>query len=94
MHAILGPFPQQVRSLAFDPNLELLAVGYGSLVSIHQWRSRDWTVMHEIPSPCDGRAGLVNSLFFFGKPTRKLFIGHAEAGWRYVSECTGFCPWY
>lgn len=82
MHAVLGPLPQQVLALAFDRELELLAVAYGSLVSVYQWKSYGWTAISQVPEACHGPESLVHSLFFFGRDGRKLFVAYAEAGFR------------
>jgi hypothetical protein len=85
MRPIIGPLPQQIRTIAYDPSLKLIAVGYGSQVSIYTIGSLGlvWVLLDSIPEPHEGAgvAALVNSVFFYGHPVRKLFAGRAAAGW-------------
>lgn len=86
MYPLLGPMPDQIRTIAYDSTglHAILAVGYATRVSVYAQTlpGHEWNKVDDILEPCHAAGGLVTALLFFGKKERKLFIGYAEEGYR------------
>lgn len=87
---------QQVRSLAFNADEGVLAVGYGNTVALFTCSVADgalsWSQIEMIKGPCNNCSGLVNSLIFFPvlQGGQHLLSAYAEWGWRYNSTSNLF----
>ncbi|KAG8700849.1 hypothetical protein FRC09_005717, partial [Ceratobasidium sp. 395] len=89
MCPVLAAFNHQIRLLAFDPDLGLLAVAYANMVELYVYKSKGkghestWDALEIIKGPHNNEDSLVNALLFYPskRGTSNLFIGYAKAGW-------------
>ncbi|KAG8783896.1 hypothetical protein FRC12_019243 [Ceratobasidium sp. 428] len=97
MSPLLAAFNQQIRLLAFDHDLGLLAVAYANIVALYVYKAKakdrepTWDALELIKGPYNDEDGLVNALFFYPSETgsSNLFVGYAKAGWSIRSH-SGF----
>ncbi|KAG8787129.1 hypothetical protein FRC12_015863 [Ceratobasidium sp. 428] len=89
MCPVLAAFNHQIRLLAFDPDLGLLAVAYANMVELYVYKAKGkgheptWNALEIIKGPHNNEDSLVNALLFYPskRGTSSLFIGYAKAGW-------------
>ncbi|KAG8787300.1 hypothetical protein FRC12_015727 [Ceratobasidium sp. 428] len=89
MSPFLDAFNQQIRLLAFNPDLGLLAVAYANMVALYACKTKDkdheptWDAVELIKGPCNNEDSLVNALLFYPSEcgSSSLFVGYAKAGW-------------